>query len=208
MQPDRQIVLRGEGEERLVFGGVDRLAVHIGEKLDAFGAELIDGALGLGERGLDLVHRQRRDESRETVGMLAAKLGHAVIRHLRQLDRLRRRGESLDRRVGQRDDLAIILHLVHRPEARLEIPDIAHGLHALGDAEVGAHRVDRARDLRRQDVGIDIDEHDMRPALFSGGSLMRARSGLNLRRREHHVISLAEQSAPNPSPPLRAERVG
>src|SRR6185312_13936948 len=110
------------------------------------------------------------------------EFGHAVIRHLRQLDRLRGRGESLDGRVGQRDDLAIILHLVHRAEARLEIPDIAHGFHALGDAEIAAHRLQCARDLRRQDVSVDVDEHETRPALFCGRSLVWASGCLNLLR--------------------------
>src|SRR5262249_15848075 len=88
MQPDRQVVRGHAPEDRAKLSGRERLAGDIGEELDAAGAEILHGAVDLGERGVDIVHRQRRNESREAIGMLAAQLRQAAVRPRRKLRRL------------------------------------------------------------------------------------------------------------------------
>jgi len=81
----------------------------------------------------------------------------AVIGDFRKLVRLIRCCESLERRVGEGDNLAVIADLIHRPEARIEIMDVADGFHALGDAKVRAQLLDRRGDRRRQNMGVDVE---------------------------------------------------
>jgi hypothetical protein len=105
------------------LGRAQRLALHVAEDLDAAGAERSDGAVGLADRGVNVVHRHRRDERREPVGMSAADRGKAVIGDARQFRRLRRRPERLDRRIAQRQHMLEIVEFVHQPQPRIDIPE-------------------------------------------------------------------------------------
>ena len=71
MQPDRQVVLRHRREERPKARLVERMTGDVGEGLHAPRAHL-DGALGFFDREIDVMHRHRRGERREAVGVPGA----------------------------------------------------------------------------------------------------------------------------------------
>ncbi len=81
-------------EHRPKFRRRQRLARDIGEHLHAARAEALHRAVGLRDRGLDVVHRQRGDEGRKSIGILAANLGQRIVGHAHQLRRLVRRRRS------------------------------------------------------------------------------------------------------------------
>jgi hypothetical protein len=105
MHPHRQVVLHHATENRPELRRRQRLAGDIGEQLDAAGAQRRDRAVDLGERRLDVVHRQRGDERRELVGMSAADICQRVVGEPRQIGRHVRRRHQLKRRIGERQDL-------------------------------------------------------------------------------------------------------
>ena len=73
MQPDRPVKLRHRGEDRFECRLVERPAGKRREDLDAGGAELIDGALGLLDRAHDVGQAERGDKAGEPVGMILRK---------------------------------------------------------------------------------------------------------------------------------------
>jgi hypothetical protein len=104
---------------------------------------------------------EARAERDEAVGMLLHELGEPVVDHARHVRRLVRPGERLDRRLGQRQDLAQVVPRIHRAEARVEIVDMRDRLHALphvlearADVDVGV--VERFR----IEVVENVDFHD------------------------------------------------
>ena len=67
-------------------------------------------------------------------------------------------GDVLDRRIGQRDDLAVVAELVHLAEARVEIEQLCHAAQPLADVlelrrDLG-HLLEKAV---REDVAVDVD---------------------------------------------------
>ena len=91
--------------------------------------------------------------------MFLAKLRHGVVGDARQREALAGRGEILDRRIRQRNHLAVIAELVHFLEARIEIMDLAHAAQPRRDiAELRRDLVHLLREAVRVDVAIKIDE--------------------------------------------------
>ena len=79
MQPDRQVELRHQLEERQRLGRGQGRAQHVGEHLHADGVELANGAFCFVEQPFRIVHRQRGDERRKAVAVLGHQLRHAVV---------------------------------------------------------------------------------------------------------------------------------
>ena len=68
-------------------------------------------------------------------------------------------GEILDRRIGQRDHLAVIAELVHLAKARVEIVDLGHAAQPRRDiAELRRGLVHLLEIALRRDVAVKIDE--------------------------------------------------
>ena len=104
-----------------------------------FRAELADGAVHLLERGRDVVHRQRRDEAREEVGVLLHDLGHPVVREARELRGFVLAAEELDRRHRQREHLLVAGPALHHADALVEVPkhrDVHPALERRGEARI------------------------------------------------------------------------
>ena len=162
MDPDRQIVRDHAGEDRTILGIAQRRAGHVGEDLDSLGAKLADGAVDLRERGLDVVHRQRCDERRETVRVAAAELGQSVIGHARQIRRLRRTAQIFERRIGEREHLLQVAELIEEFEPRIDIPKRAQ---ARKGRRGGVRRSEllQALEVRRGHEVIEDVEHDRGP---------------------------------------------
>ena len=131
MQPDRQVEIGERREQRRVGQAVERLAGERGEDLDAAGAELRDGARGLGDRAVDVGCRHRGDEAGEAVRVLGAQFRHGVIADAREPRAGRARGDVLDRRVRERDDLAVVAEGVHLAKAFVEVEQLGDGAQPL-----------------------------------------------------------------------------
>ena len=80
MNPDGQVELRHDVEQRRDLGCVERHPFHVGESLSAARAELTHRTAGLGDEAVGRVHRQGRDEAREPLRVFLAELGHTVVR--------------------------------------------------------------------------------------------------------------------------------
>src|ERR1700730_5607042 len=91
--------------------------------------------------------------------MLLAQLRHGVVGDAGQRQALAGRGEILDRRIRQRDHLAVIAELVHFLESRIEVMDLAHAAQPRGDiAEFWRYFVHLVQKTRRRDVAVKVDE--------------------------------------------------
>ena len=95
-------------------------------------------------------------------GCLAHQLGHRVVGDLREIVRHRALGNVLDRRIGQRDDLAVVVaDLVHVAEAQIEVEQLAHAAQPLAHvAELRRAALQLLEEPLREDVGVDVDDHD------------------------------------------------
>jgi hypothetical protein len=68
-------------------------------------------------------------------------------------------GEILDRRVRQRNHLAVIAERVHLGKARVEIVNLAHAAQPGGDvAELWRNFVHLVEEASRRDVAVKVDE--------------------------------------------------
>ncbi len=123
MHEDRQVVLDHAAEDRPEFGQRERLARDIGEDLDAACAELIHGAIDLGERRVDIVQRQRRNEGREAVGMRVADLRQRIVREPRQCRGLIRPRNQLERRIGEREHLLEAVEAIEQRQTGVDIAE-------------------------------------------------------------------------------------
>ena len=159
MQPDRPVELRHGLEDRLERRIVERLAGDVGEDLDAAGVQLGDGAPSLLDRSLHVGHRHRRDEGRKALGMLRAQFGHRIVADAREAQADVAGREILDRRIGQRDDLAVVAELVHLAEALVEIEQLLHAAQPRPDvAEPRRDAIHLLEELVREDVAVDVDD--------------------------------------------------
>src|SRR5579872_2836308 len=119
MHPDADIAFGDLIEERLIFWLIERLASDVGEDLDAAGAQVGDRPDGFLGGLVGIIHGERRDESRETLGMLSTKLGHSVVGEPRDRGSFLWPAERFNGRRGQRYHLAVFAELVHDFEARI-----------------------------------------------------------------------------------------
>ena len=133
MQPDRRVQLRHGGEERLELVEIERLAGDVGIDQRAGRAQRVDGAARLVDRAFHVGHAQRGGEGRKALRVLVAERRHLVIGDARQRQARFRRGDVLDRRVGQRDDLAVVAEGVHLLEARVEVEQLGDAAQARAD---------------------------------------------------------------------------
>ena len=140
-----EVVLRHALEDRPELRCRQRLAGDIGEDLDAAGAKFVDGAVDLGERGLDIVHRQRGDEGREMIGIPAADFGQRIIRQPREIRRPVGRCDQFERRVGERQHLLQSVELIEQRTPRIHVPQRL-------DARKGGHR-----GLARNEIGQPVE---------------------------------------------------
>jgi hypothetical protein len=68
-------------------------------------------------------------------------------------------GDVFDRRVGQRDDLAVVAELIHLPEARVEIEQLGNLLEPLAHVlEIGRGVGHLLEIALREDVAEDVDD--------------------------------------------------
>jgi hypothetical protein len=65
--------------------------------------------------------------------MFCTQLGEAVVGDAGKFRRLLRAGHRLERRQPEREDLRVVVELIHHLEARLEIIDGANALDAFAD---------------------------------------------------------------------------
>ena len=164
MHPDRQVVRHHLLEDRPELGRAQRLAGDIGEHLDAARAEMRDRAVDLVEAGLDIVHRQRRDERRKAIRMAAADLGQRIVRHARQLRRLLGRCDQLERRIGEADHLAQVVELIEQAAPRIDIDQRLQSRKA-GHRDVVGRELRQAVEIGlRHEVIEDVDDHGRGPS--------------------------------------------
>src|SRR5581483_2970963 len=99
---------------------------------------------------------------RKAIRVLAAKLGHRVIRYACEIEADVGRRDILDCRIRQGDDLAIIAELVHLLEARIKIEQLGHAAQAFPDVfELWCDLRHLTEKSVRIDVAIDVDNgHD------------------------------------------------
>ena len=91
--------------------------------------------------------------------MPRAQLRHGVVADPRQIEADVAGGEVLDRRIGQRDDLAVVAELVHLAEALVEIEQLFDAAQPRPDiAELRREAVHLLEELVREDVAVDVDD--------------------------------------------------
>lgn len=161
MEQDRKIELLHALEQRQKLRRIERLAVDVGEHLDAAKPELTDRALHLAERGLDVAHGQAGTRGHKTLRVLRHELRHLVIRDPRGLDGIAWSRDAFDVRSGLGKNLHDLWVLVHHPEPRLEIGESwirAPVLRILGSDSRTCPCVALAEVSRSQDVREDVDD--------------------------------------------------
>ena len=92
-------------------------------------------------------------------GMARAEFRHGVVADARQLKPDVAGREILDRRIRQRDDLAVVAELVHLAKALVEIEQLLHAAQPRPDiAEPRRNAVHLLEELVREDVAVDVDD--------------------------------------------------
>ena len=163
MHPDRQVVRRHSLEDRAKLGFRQRPARDIGEDLDAARAEGGHRTIDLGERRLDIVHGERCNERRESVGMPAAKLRERVVREARERWRLVGRSNELERRVGEREHLLQAIELVEQGKPRIDVPQRLQAGKS-GERHMAGNDGAEAIEIRLRHEMIEDVDHHVRPA--------------------------------------------
>jgi hypothetical protein len=138
---------------------IQRNAAAVGIDLHAAEAELADGAIELGDRGIDVVHRHTRRGADEPVGISGHQLRHLVVRNPRERQRFAGTADVLDRGIGRREDLDVaVAAAVHRAEARVEIEQRRHRALLILQPELWRRRLlARLVVVRRHDVIENVD---------------------------------------------------
>ena len=91
--------------------------------------------------------------------MARAQLRHGVVADPRQVEPDVAGREVLDRRIGQRDDLAIVTELVHLAETLIEIEQLFDAAQPRPDiAELRPEAAHLLEELVREDVAVDVDD--------------------------------------------------
>jgi hypothetical protein len=150
---------RNTSEHGAKFRIAERLAAHIGEYLHAACPELIDRAVDLVQRCLDIVHRQRRGESGKAIRVPAANFGKLVIGKTREFGRALGRGDEFERRVGQRQHLLEPVELVQQPQALVDIDDRRQSRKHRDRRLPGNQRGNTVEVFPRDEVVEHIDDH-------------------------------------------------
>ena len=163
MHPDRQVVRRHSLEDRAKLGFRERPARDIGEDLDAARAEGGHRTIDLGERRLDIVHGERCNERRESVGMPAAKLRERVVREARERWRLVGRSNELERRVGEREHLLQAIELVEQGKPRIDVPQRLQAGKS-GERHMAGNDGAEAIEIRLRHEMIEDVDHHVQPA--------------------------------------------
>ena len=146
-------------KDRPKFRRAQRFSRDIREHLNAFRAKIVHRTVDLLKRGIDIVHRQRSDESRKPVRVSPANFGQSVVGHAGVIRRLHWRRQQLDGWVGKRQYLLIVAKLVEQPEPRLDIPQRTQPGECRGRRKVG-HKFFQPVEIRRRHEMIEnVDDH-------------------------------------------------
>ena len=121
-------------ESRFVEAG----AIHVCIELQSVGIALDQDAFGFLDRGVGRVHRKGADVPSESIRVFRNQFSQAVISDTRNLWCPIRRDHDFERRQSHREDLRVVVKLVHHAKARIEIIDRANALHALADVRGAA----------------------------------------------------------------------
>lgn len=167
MDKDRPVQIRHHFIQRHELGRIQWLAVDIGIQFDCPQPKVLDRSLGLFERGINVIHGQSGDPGRKPVGVFQHQLGQFIIGHATQLRRNFRRSDGMDRRRSHRNNLDVLIGIVHYPEAGLKIHQGGNGFSVTGGVQGNIP----VRDLffqhglvsGRQNVGIGVNNHSLSP---------------------------------------------
>jgi hypothetical protein len=126
--------------------------------------------------------------------MARGKLGHGVVADAREVQPDLAGGKVLDRRVRQRDDLAVVAELVHLAEALVEIEQLFDAAQPRGDvAEARRDAVHLLEELVGEDVTVDIDDRVAGHQTPLASSFWRAICAASARPREGHPATPASR---------------
>ena len=95
-------------------------AVHVGVELQAVGVAIDQDALGLLDRGVGVVHRQRADIAREPVRMFRNEFGEAVVGGVGKFRGFVGTDHAFERRQPEREDLGVVVERIHHAKTRVE----------------------------------------------------------------------------------------
>ena len=121
MQPNNFFPLRDLGEDIPELRLIERLVVDISEKLKADGAEFVNNAVDLCQRGLSVVHRERCNKPWHAVWMFPANTCHAVIGYPSQCRAVARPRNRVRRWLRHGNDLLVIVELVHHAKPGVHV---------------------------------------------------------------------------------------
>ena len=164
VQPDRQVVRRHGREERRELGQVERPAGDVREDLHAARAEVPDGAVRLGNRGLGVASAPPPRSRGTAPGACAHSSAMASL--ATRASAVGRARRSPHRRVGKRDDLAVVAELVHLAEAGIEIEQFRDAAQPLADVlelrRDPCHLLEKAIGIN---VAVNVNQHACLPRL-------------------------------------------
>ena len=196
MHPDRQVVLDHAVEDRAEFRRAERLAGHVGEDLDALGAEARSSRdrsrasaasrLFIGSDAMKVGKRSR---------MPPAELRQPVIGEARQLRRLRSGGPS-NSSGGLASDSTwlVVAELIEQLQPRVEVPQRRAGAGNAVAAGVIGHESPQPLEIsRRHEMIEDVDDQLKAPVLCAENLRRSSRHGFqagsSLTWRDHLLVS-------------------
>src|SRR5262249_5480730 len=128
---------------------------------------------------------ERGAEGGEARGMARGELGHGVVGDAREVEPDLAGGKVLDRRIWQRDDLAVVAEVVHLAEALVEIEQLFDAPQPRGDvAEPRRDAIHLLEELVGKDVTVDIDDRVAWHQTPLASSFARAMCTISVRPRE------------------------
>ena len=143
-------------------------------------------------------------------GMARTQFRHGIVADARQVEADRAHGKVFDRRIRQRDDLAVFAELVHLAEALIEVEQLFDPAQPRRDIpQPWRDAIHLLEELLRDDVTIDVDDRVVghrAPPCFSSNSGHARVSGhpVNTDTRRGHDRALHVAQRLPDRPPARA----